>query len=90
MLKFYLFPCLSLLDSGDCVLLAVVVVEMEKAGDQDMPLDAERRHQEIEGHSREAVLFQEGHQEAKADKDHHVNILKTYRGTLISRAIQPY
>ena len=57
MLKFYLFPCLSLLDTGDCVLLAFVVVEMDEAGDQDVPLDAESRHQEIEGHSGEAILF---------------------------------
>ena len=87
MRKFYLFPCLSLLDSRDCVLLAFVVVEMQEAGDQDMPLDAECRHQEVEGHSREAILFQEGHQETEANKDHHVDILETYEATFISRAI---
>ena len=53
---------------------------MEEASDQDLPLDAERRHQEVEGHCGEAVLFQEGHQEAESHKDHDMNILETWEG----------
>lgn len=82
--EFYLFSCLSPLDPGDRLLFAFVVVEMEEASDQDLPLDAERRHKKVQRHSREAVLFQEGHQEAETHKDHHVNILETFKGMLIS------
>ena len=84
LVKFYLFSCLSPLDPSDRLLVAFVVVEMEEARDQNLPLDAERRHKKVERHSREAVLFQEGHQEAETHKDHHVNILEAFKGMLIS------
>ena len=45
----YLAPRLSLLDPGGRLILADDVVEMEEPADQDLPLDAERRHQEVEG-----------------------------------------
>ena len=46
----YLFPCLSLLDPRYSRFLAFVVVKMEEASDENLPLDAERRNQKVEGH----------------------------------------
>lgn len=51
---------------------------MEKALDEDRPLDGKGSYQEVEGHTPKAVPFQEGHQEAKPNKDHSVNILETW------------
>lgn len=53
------------------------VQRMEPALHEQCPLEPEGRDQEVEPHSTEAVALQEGHQEAKPNKDHHMNILKT-------------
>lgn len=58
--------------------LAVGVVQrVEPALHQQGPLEAEGCHQEVETHRAEAVALQKCHQEAKPNKDHHMDILET-------------
>jgi hypothetical protein len=42
-------------------------------------LKADGSAHHVEGNSAEAVLLQEGHEEAEADKDHDVDILKHWK-----------
>ena len=44
--------------------------------DEDVPLDAEGGNEHVEGEGGEAVLLQEGHQEAETNEDHHVHVLE--------------
>lgn len=50
---------------------------VEEALHQSGPLQRKSCDQEVEAHATEAVALQEGHEEAKPDEDHHVNILET-------------
>lgn len=50
---------------------------MEPALHQQRPLEAEGCNEEVETHGTEAMSLQEGHQETKANKDHHMDILET-------------
>lgn len=50
---------------------------MEPALHEKSPLQTKGGDQEVEAHSTEAVAFQEGHEESKSNKDHHVDILET-------------
>lgn len=52
---------------------------MEEALHECGPLQGEGGDQEVESHAAETVALQEGHEEAKANKDHHVHILETCR-----------
>ena len=52
---------------------------MEPALHQQRPLEAEGCDEEVETHSAKAVSLKKSHQEAKSNKDHHMDILKTYR-----------
>ena len=49
---------------------------MEESIDQREHLDSQSRANQIEGYSRESVLFEKRHQKPETNKDHHVNVLK--------------
>lgn len=66
---------LPLHSDGDLPSLGVQGVE--PALHEKSPLEAEGSDQEVESHSAEAVAFEEGHEEAESNKDHHVDILET-------------
>ena len=51
-------------------------MQMEEAVDESEDLDGERRADHVEGHGGEAVLLEEGHEEADASEDHDVDILE--------------
>lgn len=50
---------------------------VEEALHECGPLQCEGGDQEVEAHTAEAVALQEGHEEAKANEDHHVHVLET-------------
>lgn len=50
---------------------------MEEALHQSGPLQGKSCDQEVEANATEAIPLQEGHEEAKTDEDHHMNILET-------------
>lgn len=50
---------------------------VEEALHQSGPLQGKSRDQEVEANATEAVLLQKGHEEAKTDEDHHMNVLET-------------
>lgn len=52
---------------------------VEEALHQSGPLQGKSCDQEVEANATEAIPLQEGHEEAKADEDHHMNILETCR-----------
>ena len=58
-------------------------MKMKKSIDQRKHLDSQSRANQIEGHCGESVLFQERHQEPKANKDHHVDVLKNCKIYLV-------
>ncbi|KAG7222716.1 hypothetical protein INR49_026325, partial [Caranx melampygus] len=43
---------------------------------EEAPLQAERSQEQVDAHAAEAVSLEEGHQEAEADEDHDVDVLK--------------
>ena len=51
-----------------------LVVDVEEAGEEDDPLRDEGRDHHGEGDGGEAVALQEGHQEAEAGEQHHVDV----------------
>ena len=51
-----------------------VIVDAEDAPEEDGPLGDDDGDEHGEGDGREAVPPQEGHQEAKTAKQHHVNV----------------
>lgn len=53
-----------------------VVQRVEPALHEQSPLDSESSDQEVESYAAEAVTFQEGHEETKTNKDHHMHILE--------------
>lgn len=58
------------------IYLQVFTVKMEESIDQREHLDSQSRANQIEGYSGESVLFKKRHQKPKANKDHHVDVLK--------------
>lgn len=54
----------------------LAVVQVPDALHEETPLQAERRQEQVDAHAAEAVPLQEGHQEAEADEDHDVDVLK--------------
>ena len=55
---------------------------MEESIDQREHLDSQSGANQIEGYSRESVLFKKRHQKPEANKNHHVNVLKNYKNIL--------
>lgn len=89
MFKYQIFkisPKQNLLFHTDLDLSIGVIQRMKPALHQKSPLDAERRDQEVESHGTETIALQEGHEEAKANEDHDMNILKTCRLNLQNRS----
>lgn len=58
---------------------SAVVQGVEPALHEESPLKAKGSDQEVESHTTEAVAFQEGHEEAKSNKDHDMDILEAWR-----------
>ena len=54
----------------------MVVNDVDESANEHGPLDAERRDHHVEADRREAVTLQKCHQEAKANEDHHMDVLK--------------
>lgn len=50
---------------------------VEPALHQESPLDPKGSKEEIETHGSESITLEERHEEAKAHKDHHVDILES-------------
>jgi len=50
---------------------------VEPALHQESPLDPKGSNEEIETHSSKSITLEEHHEEAKAHKDHHVDILES-------------
>lgn len=46
---------------------------------EQAPLQAEGSQEQVDAHATESVSLQESHEEAKADEDHDVDILKHCR-----------
>ena len=59
-----------------CTHLRILAVEMKEAVDEREDLDGEGRADHVEGDSGQSVLLEERHQEAEANEDHHVDVLK--------------
>jgi len=49
---------------------------VEESLHQDGPLDHQGGHEQGESSGTVAVFAQEGHQEAKANEDHHLDVLE--------------
>lgn len=59
--------------------LSISVVQgVEPALHQQRPLEAEGCDEEVVTNRAEAVALKERHQEAKSNKDHHMDILETW------------
>lgn len=56
-----------------------MVQRVEPALHEQSPLDSESSDEEAEPHAAKAVTFQEGHEETKSNKDHHMHILEAWR-----------
>lgn len=69
LLVYYLY----LLEDGDFDLSFVQVPE---ALHEETPLQSEGSQEQVEAHAAEAISLQKGHQEAKANEDHNVDILE--------------
>ena len=52
------------------------IVKVKEASHETSPLDDKWSNEEIEAQTAEAVSPHEGHQEAKANKHHHMHILE--------------
>lgn len=52
---------------------------MPEALHQKAPLQAEGSQEQVDTHAAESISLQESHEEAKADEDHDVDILKHCR-----------
>ena len=63
--------------------MRVSTLRVEEAIDESVDLDGEGGTDHVEGHGGEAVLLEEGHEEAEPDEDHHVHVLKHCNGTKI-------
>ena len=63
---------ISMLDVG-------VVMQVKESDDKGGPLEADHGAEHVEGHGAQPVLFQEGHEEAKTDEYHDVNILEHFK-----------
>lgn len=63
--------------NSNCDLSSGVVQGVEPALHEKSPLEAEGSDEEVEAHSAKAVAFEEGHEEAESNKDHHVDVLET-------------
>lgn len=62
--------------NADFDLSISVIQGMEPALHQQRPLEAKRCDEEVETHGAKTVALEKSHQEAKAHKDHHMDILK--------------
>lgn len=54
-----------------------ILKRVEPALHQESPLDPKSSQEEVEADSSKAVALKEGHEEAKAHKNHHVHILES-------------
>ena len=54
----------------------LAIVHVPDVLQQQAPLEAKGGQQQVDAHTAESIALQEGHQEAKADEDHHMDILK--------------
>ena len=54
-----------------------VLERVEPALHQDSPLDPKGSKEEIETHGSESITLEEHHEEAKAHKDHHMDVLES-------------
>ena len=63
---------ISMLDVG-------VVMQVKESDDKGGPLEADHGAEHVEGHGAQPVLFQEGHEEAKTDEYHNMNILEHWK-----------
>lgn len=54
-----------------------ILKRVEPALHQESPLDPKGSKEEIETHGSESVTLEEHHEEAKAHKDHHMNVLES-------------
>lgn len=57
----------------------LAVFHVPDALHEEAPLQAEGSQEQVDAHAAEAVSLEEGHQEAEADEDHDVDILKHWR-----------
>ena len=49
---------------------------MDEAAGEDRPLYDDGRDEKVVADAAEAVALEEGHEEAEADEDHHVDVLE--------------
>lgn len=57
----------------------LAVLHVPEALHEEAPLQAEGSQEQVDAHAAEPVSLQEGHEEAEADEDHDVNVLKHCR-----------
>lgn len=57
----------------------LAVLQVPEALHEEAPLQAEGSQEQVDAHTAEPVSLQEGHEEAEADEDHDVNVLKHCR-----------
>lgn len=69
LLVYYLY----LLEDGD---FDLAVFQVPEALHDQTPLQSEGGQEQVEAHAAEAISLQKGHQEAKANEDHNVDILE--------------
>ena len=69
--------------------LDLAICQVPQALGQQTPLQAEGSQQQVTAHAAEAVPLQEGHEEAKADEYHHMDILKHWRHTPGEKVLAP-
>lgn len=62
---------------------------MEPALHEQSPLESKSSDQEVESYAAEAVPFQEGHEETKSNKDHHMHVLEAWREKQIFPFLSP-
>lgn len=67
----------DLLFNSNFDLPITIIQGVEPALHQQCPLKAEGGNEEVEAHSTKAVPLEKCHQEAKPNKDHHMDILET-------------
>ena len=54
----------------------IIIVQVKEAIHNSEDLNGQGGEEHVEGDGGQTVLLQEGHQEAKAKKDHHVHVLE--------------
>lgn len=80
--SFYFYRKQSLVEKSDTledVDFDLAVLHVPEALHEEAPLQAEGSQEQVDAHAAEPVSLQEGHEEAEADEDHDVNVLKHCR-----------